>query len=218
LSRRILCLLAWCGFSLAAAWGQTATSRFNFNAGGGFAFGNGDVGKFTDTSYNAVAGGGLNLNHTLGVRAEYMYYNLAIKDSVKQFQGLQGASGNLQSITLNGFANFPVSGRWEVYGIGGGGFYRRSVSAPSKFLAANTVWQPAWIWWGITHDDNNLVSPAQTLSSHAISAGGFNFGGGITYRVPNFHHVKLYAEARYHRAYTGTSHTTVFPVTFGVRW
>lgn len=219
LRRRILFWVALCGFFTVTAWGQTTFNRFNFNAGGGFGFGKSDVGQFTGTSYVGAAGGGVNLNRIFGVKAEYMFYNLAFQDSVKQSQGLQGASGNLQSLNLNGVANFPLSGRWGVYAIGGFGIYRRDVSAPSKFLAAGTVCQPAWIWWRIGCDTNGLVSPSQTLSSHTAYAGGYNFGGGLTYRLPKFHRMKLYAEGRYHHAYTGRDEiTSVFPLTFGVRW
>ena len=222
MSSRKLFWLAWCVFFTVTALGQTTTTnRFNFNAGAGFGFGKSDVGNFTNTSYDATVGGGWNFNRILGVKAEYMFYNLSFQDSVKQFQGLQGASGNLQSLSLNGVANFPLQGRWGVYAIGGYGVYRRNVSAPSKFLAEGTVCQPAWIWWHISCDNHipPQVFPAQTLSSHTAYAGGYNFGGGITYRLPKFHHVKLYAEGRYHHAYTGRSQpTSVFPVIFGVRW
>jgi hypothetical protein len=219
LSRRILFLLGVCGVLSAAGWGQSPPSKFNFNAGFGFGLGKGDVGNFTGTSYDAVVGGGLNLNRFLGVKAEYMFYNLSFQDSVKLNQDLQGAGGNIQSLSLNPTANFSLGGRWGVYGIGGFGIYRRNVSAPSKFLAEGTVCQPAWIWWQIKCNSNNLVSPQQTLSSRSAYAGGYNFGGGITYRLPNFHGVKLYAEGRYHHAYTGGSEpTSIFPVVFGVRW
>jgi hypothetical protein len=218
LSRRILFLLALGGLSIVTASAQTTLNRFTFNAGGGLGAGRGDAGKFTNASYNGVVGGGLNFSHLFGVNAEYMYYNLAIKDSVKQNQGLQGASGHLQSVTLNGIFTFPLSGRWGVYGIVGAGWYQRSVSAPSKFLTAGTVCQPAWVWWNIACDTNNNVSPSQTLSSHSEDAGGFNFGGGITYRLPHAYHAKFFAEGRYHRAYHSDTHTIVFPVTIGLRW
>lgn len=219
MSRRILFLVALCGCVSALGWGQASPSKFNYNAGFGFGFGKGNVGDFTNTSYDATVGGGYNFNRLLGVKAEYMYYNLSFQDSVKQFQGLQGAGGNLQALSLNPTANFSLGGRWGVYAIGGFGIYRRNVSAPSKFLAQGTVCQPAWIWWRIECNTNNLVLPAQTLSSHTAYAGGYNLGGGITYRVPNFHGMKLYAEGRYHHAYTGGKDpTSVFPVVFGVRW
>ena len=220
MTRQILFWLALCGFATIPGWGQVSTPRYNFNAGFGFAFGKSDVGKFTGTSYDAVVGGGVNLNRFLGVKAEYMYYNLAFKDSVKKFQGLPGAAGNLQSLTLNPTANFSLGGRWGVYGIGGFGIYRRDVSVPKQTFAQGTVCQPAWIWWGVACDLNGEVPAGGfSLTSHSAYEGGYNFGGGFTYRVPGFHHAKLYAEGRYHHAYTGRDErTSVFPVTFGVRW
>lgn len=220
MSRRILFWLVLYVFSIVPAWAQTTVNRYNFNAGGGFGFGKSDVGKFTGTSYDFVVGGGLNLNRMLGVKAEYMYYNLAFKDAVKNFQGLQGATGDLQSLTLNPIANFSLGGRWGVYAIGGLGIYRRNVSVPSKSFAQGTVCQPAWIWWGVACDVNTEVPPGGfTLTSHTAYAGGYNFGGGFTYRLSGFHHAKLYAEGRYHHAYTGRDErTSFFPVTFGVRW
>jgi hypothetical protein len=219
LSRQILSLFFLCGLWIAAASAQTNFSRFNFDAGGGFAIGRGDVANFTSTSYNGVVGGGLNLSRSFGVNAEYMYYNLAFKDSVIQKQGLPGAKGHLQSVTLNGIYTVPLHSRLGFYGIGGFGWYQRSVSARSQLLVGpdTTPCQPAWIWWGITCM-NGFVSPTQTLSSRTLDAVGFNFGGGITYRLPWAHHAKLYAEGRYHRAYHSDVETIVFPVTFGVRW
>jgi hypothetical protein len=209
-----------CGFSVVSAFAQANFSRYNFNAGGGFGFGKSDVGKFTGTSYDFAVGGGLNLTRMFGVKAEYMYYNLSFKDSVKNLQGIQGATGNIQSLSLNPTANFSWGGPWGVYAIGGFGIYRRYVSVPAKTFAQGTVCQPAWIWWGVTCDINTQVPPGGfTLTSHSAYAGGYNFGGGITYRIPNFHHFKLYAEGRYHHAYTGRDeHTSFFPVTFGLRW
>ena len=84
MSRHILSLFFLCGLWITAASAQSNFSRFNFNAGGGFGLGRGDVANFTSTSYNGVVGGGLNLSRKFGVNAEYMYYNLAFKDSVIQ--------------------------------------------------------------------------------------------------------------------------------------
>jgi hypothetical protein len=215
LSRHILSLFFLCGLWITAASAQTNFSRFNFDAGGGFGIGRGDVANFTSTSYNGVVGGGLNLSRKFGVNAEYMFYNLAFKNG----QYVTDAKGHLQSVTLNGIYTYPLNSRWGVYGIGGFGWYQRSVSATSDVLNGNdtTPCQPAWIWWGITCV-NGFVSPKQTLSSRTLDAVGFNFGGGITYRLPFAHHAKLYAEGRYHRAYHSDVETIVFPVTIGLRW
>lgn len=212
----MLHLLAFCGLGITTAAAQNF-NRFTFNVGGGFGVGLGDAGKFTDKSYHGVAGGGLNLSRTFGIKAEYMYYNLALKDSVIRQQFLlPGAHGNLQSATLNGVFDLPSHSRWGIYGMGGAGWYQRTVEEHSQMLQPGTVCQPIWIlWWGITCV-NNLVTTTQTLSSHTVSAAGYNFGGGVNYRFSR--HAKLYVEGRYHHANTSGSPTKVFPVTVGLRW
>ena len=215
--KRILFLLALGGLVIAAASAQDF-NRFNFNVGGGFGGATGEVGKFTGISYHGVAGGGMNFSPAFGFKAEYMYFNLGFEDSVKVGQNVPDATGHLQSATLNLFFNHSLQGKWGVYAIGGGGWYQRSVDARSQFLPAGTLCEPAWRLWGITCTtvSPGLVSPAQTLSSHTVSGGGYNFGGGLTYRVSG--HARVYVEGRYHHASTSDGTTSVFPVTVGLRW
>jgi len=192
--------------------------RFNFNLGGGYGGALGDVGNFTRASYNAVAGGGWNFSRRIGVKAEYMYDNLSFSDSVKLNQGIPSASGRLQSVTVNLFYQFPLQGKLSVYGIGGGGWYQRMVETRKEFLPEGTVCEPAWQLWDITCTDASpgLVNPAQTISSHTVSGGGYNVGGGFAYRVGR--RTRVYVEGRYHHANTPNLHTTVLPVTVGLRW
>ncbi len=56
------------------------------------------------------------------------------------------------------------------------------------------------------------------MSSNSKVAGGFNYGGGLTYRLNHLHNAKLYLEWRYHRAYQSDGKTIVMPVTVGFRW
>jgi hypothetical protein len=216
LRKRILFLLAFCGLGIGAASAQTF-NRFNFNVGGGYGGALGTVGKFTGASYNGVAGGGVNFNRAFGVKAEYMYFNLGFTNSAKA--QVLDATGHLQSATLNLFFNHSLQGKLGVYAIGGAGWYQRSVDARSQFLAEGTQCQPAWQLWGIkcTNGTSGLVDPAQTLSSNTVSGGGYNFGGGFTYRI-SVTHAKVYVEGRYHHANTKDGRTTVFPVTVGLRW
>ncbi len=215
--KRILLLLALGGLGITTAAAQTF-NRFNFNVGGGFGHAFGDVGKLTGASYNGVAGAGMNLSRNFGFKAEYMYFNLGFKDSVKTDQSLPDATGKLQSATLNLFFSHSLGGKVGVYAIGGAGWYRRSVDARSQFLPAGTQCQPAYVLWGITCTTTPpiVVSPSQTLSSHSDDGGGYNAGGGLTYRLT--HRTNFYVEGRYHHVYTGDVHTNVFPVTLGLRW
>jgi Outer membrane protein beta-barrel domain len=210
-------LLALCGL-LASASAQTNFNRLNFTAGGGLGIGRGDVASFVGNSPNGVLGAGMNFSRLFGVDAEYMYYDLSFRPGVKESQFLANQSGRMQSISLDGIVNVPRHFRkLGAYGIFGIGFYRRTVSVPKHLLAAGTVYEPAYRWWDLNLDILGNITQ-QYISSNTRDAGGFNYGGGITYPLNHLHHAKLFVEARYHRAYQSDGKTIVMPITVGLRW
>ena len=214
---RILFLLVFGGL-IASASAQSDFNRFNFTVGGGLGIGRGEVASFVGNSYHGVAGGGVNFSRMFGVDAEYMYYNLGLRPSVSLNQSLNGASGNMQSVSLNGIVNVPLHSKFGAYGIFGVGFYRRSVSANREVLTPPLACQPVWArWWGIKCLNGGLQGQ-QTLSSYSKDAGGFNVGGGVTYRLSRLYNTRLFIEGRYHRAYHSDGKTIVFPITVGLRW
>ncbi|MFI5118040.1 MAG: outer membrane beta-barrel protein [Terriglobales bacterium] len=220
---RILWLLLFCGL-VASAWSQENSERsnnfgrYNFVAGGGLGIGRSDVASFVGNSWQGVAGGGINFNRLFGVDAEYMWYDLNFRPGVKLGQSLTNQSGNMQSISLDGIVNVPKHfGKLSAYGIFGIGFYRRTVSIPSRPILYGTNPYPAWRWWDLQRNVQGIVL-AQNMSSNSKDAGGFNYGGGITYRLNHLHNAKIYVEGRYHRAYQSDGKTIVFPVTVGLRW
>jgi hypothetical protein len=218
LRNRILFLLAFCGL-IASASAQSNFNRFTYNAGGGLGIGRDDVASYVGNSFHGVVGGGINFSRMFGVDAEYMYYDLNFRPSVKQGQSLTNQSGSMQSISLDGIVNVPRHfGKLNAYGIFGLGFYRRSVSIPSRSLQAGTTYEAAWRWWDIERDIfNNIITP-QSMSSNTKDAGGFNYGGGVTYRLNHLHDARIYIEGRYHRAYQSDGKTIVMPITVGLRW
>ena len=214
---RILLLLIFCGL-ITSASAQSNFNRFNFTVGGGLGIGRGEVASFVGNSYHGVAGGGMNFSRMFGVDAEYMYYDLGLRPSVSQSQHLNGATGNMQSVSLDGIVTVPLHSKFGAYGIFGVGFYRRSVSANRELLIPPQACQPVWArWWGIKCL-NGALDGTQTLSSYSKDAGGFNFGGGVTYRLSRFYNTKVFIEGRYHRAYHSDGQTSVFPITVGLRW
>jgi hypothetical protein len=219
LSNRILFLLVFFGL-IASASAQDAQPGFNhltFNAGGGLGIGRDDVAAFVGNSGNVVAGAGWRLNRLFGVDAEYMYYDLNFRPSVKLNQGLSNQTGRMQSISLDGIVNVPKHFRKVgAYGIFGIGFYRRTVSVPRQFLY-NAGNNPAYRWWDLSQDILGNIAP-QYISSNSKDAGGFNYGGGLTYRLNHLHDSKIYFEWRYHRAYQSDGQTIVMPITVGLRW
>jgi hypothetical protein len=218
LRNRILFLFAFCGLiTLASA--QSNFNRFNFNLGGGLGIGRDDVASYVGNSPFFVVGGGKNFSRLFGADAEYMYYALDFRSGVKNNQGLADQSGHMQSVSLDGIVNVPRHlGKFAAYGIFGIGFYDRSVSVPSRFLQPGTPCQPAWKWWDLNCGLNDVVVTGQTMSSYSKVAGGFNYGGGLTYRLNHLDKARLYIEWRYHRAYHSDGQTITMPITIGLRW
>jgi Outer membrane protein beta-barrel domain len=212
-------LLAFCGLAvsaLAQSETQSNFNRFNFTAGGGLGIGRHDVANFVGNSYFEVAGGGMNFSRMFGVDAEYMHYDLGFRPSVTRPANLNHQSGNMQSISLDGIFTVPRHyGKLGAYGIFGIGFYRRSVSADRQLIGPPS--EPGWKWWDPKRDALGNLLP-QYISSNSKDAGGFNFGGGLTYRLNHLHNSKLYVELRYHRAYHSDSQAIVVPIAVGLRW
>ncbi len=227
MSNRILSILVFCGLIVSASaqtnpGGETrGFARYTYSVGGGLGIGRDDVASYVGDSLQGVVGGGVNFSRLFGIDAEYMYYNLGFRPSVKQSQALANQSGDMQSISVDGIVTVPRHfGKLGAYGIFGIGFYRRSVSVPSRFLQAGTIYEPAWRWWDLTWENNipGTTLNAQTMSSNTKDAGGFNFGGGVTYRLNHLHNSKVFVEWRYHRAYQSDGKAIVMPVTVGLRW
>ncbi|MGA9527966.1 MAG: outer membrane beta-barrel protein [Terriglobales bacterium] len=225
---RTLLLLFFVGMIATSARaqfeGQSHYPRFNFNAGGGYGIGRGDVGQFVGNSFFGVGGAGMNFGRVFGFSGEYMYYDLGIRSNVRETQGLQSTSGNLQSFSLNGIVRSPYAlGKLGAYGIFGVGFYDRRVSSSSGTIPPGTLCQPSWTWWDVNcyynpSDGHYYTRAQQELGSNSKIAGGYNFGGGVTYSLGRWHHAKLYGEFRYHKAYQSDVQTIVWPLTVGLRW
>ncbi len=220
MSNRILLLLVVCGLAAsAAAQDQPKFNRYTYSVGGGLGIGLEDVASYVGDSFHGVVTGGMNFNRIFGADVEYMYYDLNFRPSVKFDQSLTDQSGSMQSISVDGIVNVPYHlGKLSAYGIFGVGFYHRAVSIPSRVLPAGTIYQPAWRWWDIDRDIFGNPIPGQVMSSNSKDAGGFNYGGGVTYPLNHIFNSKLFVEWRYHRAYHSDGQTIVMPITIGLRW
>jgi len=228
LRNRIGLLLVFMGVLATVAWAQFENKpsfpRFNFDAGGGFGIGRGAAGSFAGNSFFGVGGAGMNFSRIFGFNAEYMYYDLTVRPSVALGQDLQTTSGALHAISLNGIVRPPVRlGRYGAYGIFGVGFYdRRETSSTGTVGLGNPVLcQPSWVWWDIqcrVTPTGSYVAFPQSLGELTKVAGGYNFGGGITYDLNRWHKAKVFGEFRYHKAYQSDVETTVMPISVGIRW
>ncbi len=203
----IICVL----FALPAS-----AQRYNFNLGSGPAFPLAKASDFAGTSYNFVAGAGPNLTSHVKMNAEFMFQGLPIHQSIVDQIGVSKVKGRLYSLTGNLIVGSSLGGSKSAYLIGGGGWYRRTVEAQQTVLQAGEVCEPIWIWWNV-QCINGIFPTDVTIGSSTSSAGGFNVGGGLGFRLGESN-ANFYAEVRYHRAFTRNLDTIVLPVTFGIRW
>jgi opacity protein-like surface antigen len=216
-------LLFFLGVLASAAWAQIENKpsfpRFNFDAGGGYGIGRGAAGSFAGNSFFGEGGAGVNFSRIFGFNAEYMYYDLTVRPNVALNQGLQTTSGALHAVSLNGIVRPPVRlGRYSAYGIFGVGFYDRRETSSTAAVFQDAPCRPVWVWWDIQCNPKGNVTFTQSLGTLSKVAGGYNFGGGITYDLNRWHKAKVFGEFRYHKAYQSDVETIVMPISVGLRW
>ena len=204
----MLLLVILSGVFVASAWaqadGKSNFPRFNFNVGGGYGVGRGDVNTFVGNSFLAVGGAGMNFNRIFGFSGEYMYYDLGIKPSVRLSQQLGNTSESLNSAPLNGIVRVPYRfAGLSAYGIFGVGFYDRRIKTSVAFVDAGAVCRQTWqdrgdvfCVGGVVPSPNPIYpkSGPEAMGSFSKIAGGYNYGGGLTYPLHHWHNAKVYGE------------------------
>ena len=147
---------------------------------------------------------------------EFMFHGIPVRKNIVNQLGLSDVKGRLYALSANLLVGGSIGHGKTVYGIGGWGWYRRTLEAKQTFLQAGTLCSPYWSWWG-EECVNGIFAQDVTVGSRTTSAPGFNVGGGLTYQLGDSP-AHIYVEVRYHRAYTHNVRTEVLPLTFGIRF
>ena len=204
-------MLAFCLLSVPAC-----AQDFNFNFGIGPGFPLGTTAEFVHSSYDLVAGGGLNLRSHLKMNTEFMFHGIPVHQDIINQVGVSDIKGRLYALTGNLMIGTSIGGTKSAYLIGGGGWYRRTLEAKQTLLQRGAACVPFWEWWNV-QCVNGIFPSDVTVGSRTVSAPGFNVGGGLTFGLGESR-ANLYVEVRYHRAFTHDIATTVLPLTFGIRF
>jgi len=212
---KALYLAACCGAGLFVAGPAAAqnTSRFGFNIGGGFTEPVRDTDGRVNVGFNLNAGAGFNFHPNVGVMAEFGFNRLALSDRSLAAAGVPDGAGRIYSATLNPVIRFNPQGRFDVYAIGGGGYYRRTIDYTAPGVGTDVFFDP---FYGVFYPA--AVPVTNVLASFTQNKIGWNIGGGFSVRVKGDSNAKFYAETRYHHIYTTPMRTSILPVTFGFRW
>jgi hypothetical protein len=198
-------------FALAVpAWAQ---SRFSFSAGGGPTVPAKGTGQRFDTGYNFSAGVGFHPVRAFGVMGEFGFFKNGINSTTLANVGVPGGGSRIYAFTLNPMIHLIPRGRFDVYLIGGGGYYRRTVEFTEPSSAIATGFDP---YFGIFFPVE--VATTNVLGSVTQNKMGINGGAGVAVRLGEDGRATLFAESRYHHIYTTPVRTAILPVTFGFRW
>lgn len=162
----------------------------------------------------ATAGVARNANKYLGLRADFIFANLPLRDSVLQVAPATGDNNNLYAITLDPIINIPASKTFGGYILLGAGFYHRHGSLSGDNTVPGSACTPFWTWWGACEGVSIPVS-GDFINSN-VNAFGYNFGAGLTRKMPSG--VEIYGEFRLMHGKNGPITTDVRPITIGVRW
>ena len=205
--RKIVVLTLLCSFSVAA---QGLRERGTFYIGGGPTFPQARLNEYLDKGFNISIGGGVKATRMVEFLGEFDFFGQGIESTVLRSLSVPQGSSRVYSVTGNVKLNL-IPGPVNLYVIGGGGWYRRTVEFTEPTTQVITVFDPFFGYFA-----NALVPANQVLGSITRDAGGFNAGAGFSFPVGRS--AKIYAESRWHRAYHNPTNTTLVPVTVGLRF
>jgi opacity protein-like surface antigen len=162
-----------------------------------------------------TAGVARNVNKYLGLRADFIFANLPLRDSTLELAQATGATNYDLGVTLDPIINIPVTSLWGGYVLFGYGYYHRSGSLNSDTTVPGSPCSRFWDWWGACTTISS-ISPSNSFVNSSLNQFGYNFGGGVTRKMPSG--VQVYLEYRFVHG-SGDNTTTDFrPITLGVRW
>jgi hypothetical protein len=189
--------------------------NWTYNVGAGASLVSGTTFTFVrNGGFAAAAGVARNANKYLGLRADFIFSNLPLRDSTQQLAQASGATSYVYSVTLDPIINVPVSKVYSGYVLFGPGYYHRSGKLDSDTTVPGSACNSFWVWWGAC--TNGSISLSNSFVSASQNQLGYNFGGGVARKMPSG--VEIYGEYRFMHGTSNGVTTDMRPITIGVRW
>jgi len=164
----------------------------------------------------ASAGVARNGNKYLGLRMDFIFANLPLRDSTLQVAQAMGATTHVYSLTLDPIINMPVTKTYGAYFLFGPGFNHRSGNLQSDTTIPGSPCNSFWNWWGACQNSNFTIPLSGNFVNSSLNEFGYNVGGGVTAKMPSG--VEFYGEIRLmHGTHNGIT-TDYRPITIGFRW
>lgn len=186
--------------------------RYTLSVGGGYSPLVGDISKRLDNGWHVTAGAGLNITRYLAATLDYNYNGFGVSNSVLREAKVPDGNSHMWSLTANPKLRLNRFSKVNPYIVGGVGYYRRTLEFTRPTAVPVTIFDP---FFGAFFD--TLIPADKVLGRITRGGPGGSLGGGFDFKFPKTS-VKLFTEARYHYASTGSIPTRMVPVTLGFRW
>ena len=164
----------------------------------------------------AAAGVARNANKYLGLRADFIFANLPLRDSTLELAQATGATTHVYSLALDPIINLPVTKLYSGYVLFGADFMHRSGSLQGNTTIPGSPCNAFWNWWGSCQNLNFNVPLSGSFVNSSLNQFGYDVGVGVTRKMPSG--VEFYGEFRImHGTHNGIT-TDYRPITIGFRW
>ena len=189
--------------------------NWTFNVGGGASLTNGNTKNFVRGGGGlAAAGVARNYGKYLGVRLDFQWDNLPLRNTALALAQAPSATSHVYSLMLDPIINLPVTKTWGGYILAGPAYFHRSGSLDSSTAIPGSACNNFFEWWGSCFAGSLPLSGKFLHSSQ--NEFGYDFGGGVTRKIrPN---IEIYGEFRYLHGKRGGITTDLRPISVGVRW
>jgi hypothetical protein len=190
-------------------------TNWSYSAGAGASLTSGTTAKFARGGGGiAAAGVARNFSKYFGLRLDFQFDNLPLRDSALVSAQAPGGNSHVYSLMLGPIINIPVTPDWGGYVLFGPAFYHRSGKLDSSTAIPGSACDPFFVWWGPCFNASLPVS-GDFLHASQNEFGEY-FGFGMTHKITS--RVEIYAEFRYlHGSHNGIT-TDLRPITIGARW
>lgn len=189
--------------------------KWQYNVGTGLNLDSGTTKTF-------VRGGGIigtagvarNASKYLGLRGDFIFANLPLRQSSLSLAQAGSASSYLFALTADPIINIPVTKEWGGYILFGPEYFHRSGSLSSDTAIPGSSCNAFFQWWIAC--PNVSIPLSGNFVNSSQNEFGYNVGAGVARKMPSG--VEIYAEYRLSHGSANNTTTDVRPITLGVRW
>jgi hypothetical protein len=200
--KRLLLFMVVAGLPSSAQWRHFGdrSPRPTGYVGAGFSTPTNPVASRLNAGWNLGGGVGVTRGF-VGVMVDAMLADFGINQAALVRAGARRGSQKYWALTVDPVIHVNARGPVDFYLTGGGGLYSRL----TKYRASSNL----------TGQDSGRYD---LISSETLYKPGVNGGAGFSFNLDNRSHIKIFAEARYHRMFTRGSGASLVPVTIGIRF